>query len=196
MIETCTDYTALDFSSTLTYEAETNDISGAVAVNGMDGTMNAKFYGDDDHIIKGVGGTFTMAQGNDKTYEGRFGVISTHRTASLNTNYRGFMVAGFETPDDDIPEGVMGEMVEFSGNGYGTYRSSSSYYNTSFNVTANVDFANYMVELETSNTSYYRNFLNFTTILSYDAGKNILSGDVEASGMSGTAEARFLWHRR
>ncbi len=114
--------------------------------------------------------------------------------------YDGYMVAGFETAGADID--TTGE-ISFHGSGQG-YQTTNVDYSPdaaralSFSVIADVNFADRTVGLQTIDT-YHCFFgrctpmfgLNFATILNYDAGKNNISGSVEADGMRGTAEARF-----
>ncbi|MCH9845577.1 MAG: transferrin-binding protein-like solute binding protein [Alphaproteobacteria bacterium] len=113
----------------------------------------------------------------------------TH-TTSLNTERDGYILTGFETVGTAIPTS---ETAEFSGNGRGYYRGENSSYNirfTRFDVMAEIDFSTHMIALETTNSSY-RSALDFTAMLSYDAGQNNISGTVETDDMKGTIEARF-----
>ncbi len=73
--------TNLDFTSTLTYDAGTNNIKGNVSVDNMAGTMDARFYRQigygnvnipiDSGRATELGGTFSMKNG-DKSYIGAF----------------------------------------------------------------------------------------------------------------------------
>ncbi len=60
----------LDFTSTLSYAAGDNNLSGTVTADGMSGSVNARFYGP---AADEFGGTFGMQKGNDKYYYGWFG---------------------------------------------------------------------------------------------------------------------------
>ncbi len=117
-------------------------------------------------------------------------------TTSLNNELHGYMMAGFETAIGDIPtEGIF----QFTGNGGGYFRLATGSGNAQFNVTADVDFAERTVELQTTNTSASDCFftcpslsrLNFTTTLTYEEETNNISGTVDVDDMIGTAEARF-----
>ncbi|MCH9844659.1 MAG: transferrin-binding protein-like solute binding protein [Alphaproteobacteria bacterium] len=118
----------------------------------------------------------------------------------------GFAITGFET--NNIP--TSGTHVIFTGKGQGHYYySASANTNIYFNVTANANFATRKVGLSSTNTcssansyycaqaSYQLHHLNFTGNLSYAAGTNNISGNIETAGdadnakLSGTADARF-----
>ncbi len=71
----------LDFTSNLSYDANTNNISGTVATNGMVGTTEARFYGTGDEPLEELGGTFVMrngGQGVREYYYGYFGAFREH----------------------------------------------------------------------------------------------------------------------
>ena len=63
----------LNFTSTLSYAATTNNISGTVAADGMSGTADARFYGA---AAEEFGGTFYMNAGDSKYYYGYFGATT------------------------------------------------------------------------------------------------------------------------
>ncbi|MCH9844630.1 MAG: transferrin-binding protein-like solute binding protein [Alphaproteobacteria bacterium] len=67
---------ALNFTSTLTYDTNTNNITGNVTANGMSGTANARFYGTGDNVAEELGGTFYMTANADTYYYGYFGATS------------------------------------------------------------------------------------------------------------------------
>ncbi|MCH9853677.1 MAG: transferrin-binding protein-like solute binding protein [Alphaproteobacteria bacterium] len=161
----------------------------------LTGTVNAKFYGANDYPIEQLAGTFMMAKGDDKNYFGHFGLFPNDRTTSLNDEINGYMIAGIETSGSDIP--IDGK-AEFIGNGAGRYHLSTTDYNLEFDVIANIDFSERTLELETTDTTRVSctrscNFshLNFTSTLSYDSGKNNISGNVVVDDMNGTVDARF-----
>ncbi|MCH9845338.1 MAG: hypothetical protein K0U39_07495, partial [Alphaproteobacteria bacterium] len=61
----------LNFTSTLSYDAGENNLSGDVASNGMIGTTQARFYGNGDDAATELGGTFLMS-GSSRYYHGYF----------------------------------------------------------------------------------------------------------------------------
>ncbi|MCH9853754.1 MAG: transferrin-binding protein-like solute binding protein [Alphaproteobacteria bacterium] len=119
----------------------------------------------------------------------------------------GFGMTGFETAGADIPKV---SNAHFAGEGHGRYEvNDDNYFSTFFNITANVDFFNRKVMLESSDTcsapldanklcaNLEKYYLNFTGTLNYDSADNNLTGAVTTTGdtdnaqLSGTADARF-----
>ncbi len=132
----------------------------------------------------------------------------TNKLRDEDVYYDGYMIAGFETKGDMIDSNSTGEVTfHGSGQGYNTANQySPSYAGIYFNVMARVNFATRIVGFETIDTQFCFNQrdatgfnwtcnlippLDFSTDLTYDAGKNNLTGAIEASGMTGTVEARF-----
>ncbi len=117
----------------------------------------------------------------------------------------GYAITGFET--DTIP--MVGTDVTFTGRGSGYYYDADSDDELFSDVTADVDFTTRIVGLKSENTcsdddatnceetSYQQYHLNFTGDLSYEAGVNKITGNIETTGnatntkLTGTADARF-----
>ena len=66
----------LDFTASLSYTPNINNISGTVAVDGMNGTVDARFYGRNDDKAEELGGTFSMAS-SSASYVGYFGGVQS-----------------------------------------------------------------------------------------------------------------------
>ncbi len=62
----------LSFDSTLRYDAGRNHLTGDVAADGMQGKIEARFYGTGDNAAQELGGIFAM-ENDDKLYHGAFG---------------------------------------------------------------------------------------------------------------------------
>ncbi len=138
--------------------------------------------------------------------------LSDSATTGTFSGYDGYMIAGFETAGNQIPNEIdNANFAVFKGVGGGEYSDYPakntvhySYQTLGFDITANVDFGARTVALQTQNTggcititeggdcvAVSLSQLNFTSTLTYDAGKNNISGTVATAGMSGTANAKF-----
>ncbi len=115
---------------------------------------------------------------------------SSYRSELTYKTY-GYAMTGFETAGTAIP--IAGNAV-FTGEGVGLYNTAISSGSISFDLTANVNFASRSISLI---SSHYYTYLDFTGILRYDAGTNIMTGAVVTAGdddnakLYGTAEAHF-----
>ena len=126
------------------------------------------------------------------------------------TDIDGMMIAGIETNNANIPTE---STIWFNGKGSGFYRSKTESYDTIFNLTVAVDFANTNIlsiasaktckditNVNCGNNSNQRvDTLNFTTStggasINYIGVNNISSG-VKASDLLGTLDARFYGTR-
>ncbi len=119
-------------------------------------------------------------------------------------NSYGFGITGFET---DTP--IAAGKTVFTGEGQGRYSNAADDINTQFTINATVDFASYMVTLESTDTCRIGTCqpltdLDFKGVLHYVAGDNTLFGtDIETKGndndfialdgteLNGTADAKF-----
>ncbi len=103
---------------------------------------------------------------------------------------------GFETAATSIPTSAAS--IRFIGNGKSSYYDAARKYNdsVSFAVTADVNFATRMVHLNTTSNGY-RDHLNWAGELTYVAGTNAITGNIETKGdadnekLTGTANATF-----
>ncbi|MCH9852362.1 MAG: transferrin-binding protein-like solute binding protein [Alphaproteobacteria bacterium] len=119
----------------------------------------------------------------------------------------GYGFTGYVTDDSAIPAGGI---ATFSGKGRGRYYDKEDWIPINFDITAEVDFGAYTVNLASTKTetnygcyplnsimSDCRDNLNWTGELSYAAGVNAITGDIATAGdnenakLSGTAEANF-----
>ena len=115
-------------------------------------------------------------------------------------NSAGRAIIGFETAGNAIP--TAGN-IRFTGRGSGYYFSKDTYntLNTGSYITANIDFTTRNVNLVGTHNSYISH-LDFTGLLSYDAGANIIIGAISSIGdagnerLLGIAEARFYGPNR
>ncbi len=117
---------------------------------------------------------------------------NSYNNWGYNNQGYGYGITGYETTGSDIPTTNTATFI-----GEGEMRSLW------FSVTANVDFSSLTVDLASTNTCltsercgrFY--YLNFTGTLRYEAGENVITGNIETVGdadnakLSGTAEARF-----
>ncbi len=67
----------LNFTSTLKYDAGKNNISGAVSADGMNGTIDARFFGTSVNAVRELGGTFGLKKDDSEYYYGYFGAYNT-----------------------------------------------------------------------------------------------------------------------
>ncbi len=144
------------------------------------------------------------------------GELDNDSEALIGSNYdiNGAMLAGIETTNFTKLSGI----IEFNGKGSGTYKNTNQIkgYRTVFDVTATVDFDNYVIDLTTGNTQcvggdsegedchgvttpYYLDFNAVgTTALSFanddnDGADNDISRTlgIPGSGLAITLDARF-----
>ena len=121
---------------------------------------------------------------------------------------RGYGMTGFETDGNAIPTA---DSFIFTGVGHGDYAVTDSvYHSIAFDITADVDFSERTVVLESTKTcrttsslcqeiSPLQADLNFKGTLNYIADTNVISGVIETKGdavnniakLTGTADARF-----
>jgi hypothetical protein len=126
-----------------------------------------------------------------------FGVWDTATSTSTSgtINVASF---GAMTPGNAIPTGGTGNYIGMSSGVYAD--SSGNPYFVSASFAANADFATRTVNFSTSNTQRgdlntgiitADSSLNLSGTLSYQAATNNIQGNIAATGMSGTASARF-----
>ncbi|MCH9852169.1 MAG: transferrin-binding protein-like solute binding protein [Alphaproteobacteria bacterium] len=125
---------------------------------------------------------------------------NTTTTGTL-TNISGMMITGIQATNDELTA-VAGGKVDFIGNGKGVYGALANHvlteYNTTFSVTANVDFTDDTIKLTTNTScadcgSFDASTLNFTNLSLSFADGNVISSAVTANAgaLAGTLDARF-----
>ncbi|MCH9852255.1 MAG: transferrin-binding protein-like solute binding protein [Alphaproteobacteria bacterium] len=116
--------------------------------------------------------------------------------AAITNDIDGYMIAGIETKNDDIPTDK--KAVQFKGKGHGNYirfdDANMITHNFSYNLTTNatVDFGAKNVNINLSRSGTSETYGNISTgIISFDG--NEITADVTATGyaLTGTLDARF-----
>ncbi len=92
---------ALNFTSTLTYAENTNNISGTASAGSLTGTAQARFYGKDK--IAELGGTFSL-QDSNSYYYGSFG--SNNIRHDINGTQFGVYARELNAQSSDVVNGV------------------------------------------------------------------------------------------